>query len=119
MAETFGQLLRRYRRYRRSVGWSQKHLAQRSHLGQSDVSRYESDRQRPDSSTVDLLDGILGGGGELRALLDAAPQRESSAVARLDNESAALELARRVGACDVGVETLDQLQAAFDDLVTA
>lgn len=116
MSVTFGQLLRRYRR---AAGWSQQCLAQRAHLGQSDVSRYESDRQRPDRSTVDVLDGLLDAGGELHAALGAASRREPTAAARSDDESAALELARRVGACDVGTETLGRLEAVFDDLATA
>lgn len=122
MSETFGRSLRRHRR---AAGLSQQDLAQRTCLSQSDVSRYERDRQRPGPSTMDVLDELLDTGGELRALDSSAGRKPDPAARRgaggacLDDEITALELARRVTACDVGVTTLGHLEAAFDDLATA
>ena len=43
----------------------------------------------------------------------------SAPLANADDELAAMELARRVSARDVGDETLTRLELAFDDLAMA
>lgn len=120
MSETFGQVLRRLRR---AAGLSQEQLARQAHLGQSDISRYERDQQHPAPATAEVLDQLTDAGGKLRALAATSNNRSAtdpaSIVPDLSDEIAALELARRVAASDVGAETLDRLEAAFDDLATA
>jgi hypothetical protein len=67
-------------------------------------------------------DGALGAGGERAALVPAlrgAQPELGPGLGVLDDEVAALELARRAGASDVGNGVLDRLEVAVDDLATA
>jgi transcriptional regulator with XRE-family HTH domain len=66
MVETFGRALRRLRE---QAGLSQPELARRVPISQSSLSRYESDRQLADPTTVDRFDQLLDANGTLRALL--------------------------------------------------
>ncbi|MET7989864.1 helix-turn-helix transcriptional regulator [Amycolatopsis sp. NPDC005232] len=73
MAETFGDALIRLRKAARL---SQTALAQRVHVSQSSLSRYESGLQEIDEQTVARLDEVLDAGGELLELwspLDTGP----------------------------------------------
>lgn len=133
MAETFGQALRRLRA---AAGMSQPQLACLAHISQSSLSRYESDQQAVSPAVASHLDSLVRAGGELSALLspvesvaEAVPsgaKRQATASvpwqtasAKHSDEMAALELARRVAASDVGSETLLLLERVFDDLATA
>lgn len=127
MAETFGQTLRRLREL---AGMSQPQLAYRAHISQSSLSRYESDRQAVSPEVAGQLDSLVGADGELSALLSSAePTRDIAEATRQpdvpgwraqrSDEIAALELARRVAASDVGGETLELLESTFDDLAVA
>jgi transcriptional regulator with XRE-family HTH domain len=132
MAETFGQALRRLRE---EAGMSQPQLARLAHISQSSLSRYESDLQGVSSRMAARLDSLVRAGGELSALLSPVePDAETlqnvtegqaaAAVPRQfgsvhSDELAALELARRVAASDVGSETLSLLENIFDDLAAA
>lgn len=120
MSETFGQALRRHRT---QTGLSQTALAQHAHLGQSDISRYERDVQHPTPSTADMLDKATAADGYLHARVTAAGPRAESLprgnAPSFGDELAAVELARRVEACDVGAETLQLLEQGFDQLATA
>lgn len=114
MSETFGQALRRFRL---AAGLSQTELAAVAHLGQSDISRYERDRQHPAESTAGVLAEITGGG---RRLLSTWAEGEPNSVSTgEDAKLAALELARRVEASDVGAATLQELEQGFENLATA
>ena len=114
MSETFGQALRRYRM---AAGLSQSELASAAHLGQSDISRYERDRQRPAESTAAALAEVTGGGQWLLRTLGASDP--TPVFSGDDAELAALELARRVEASDVGDSTLQGLEQRFEQLATA
>ncbi|MCA1192121.1 MULTISPECIES: helix-turn-helix transcriptional regulator [unclassified Saccharopolyspora] len=105
MAESFGQALRRLRR---AAGLTQLQLAQQVHLGQSDISRYESDRQHPDDQVVHALEQLLAAGGRLARTTGGGD----------DGNAQALELVRRAGASDLGGDVLDLLEAAFDTAAT-
>lgn len=121
MSETFGQALRRFRR---AAGLSQRQLAEQLHLDQGNLSRYENDRQCPEQGTAKALDNALGAGGELRALAGSGTTAQPAVVSGSSaggpqDETDAMELARRVGASDIGGETLNALELAFDELAIA
>ncbi|AUS78096.1 XRE family transcriptional regulator [Actinoalloteichus sp. AHMU CJ021] len=108
----FGRMLRRLRQER---GWTQTELARRVHVGQSALSRYESGRSQPSPDVVEALAEVLGD-----ALRTAAP---AMALNQVDGGAgdalAAIELARRVEASDVGDSTLQQLEEGFDQMAIA
>jgi len=92
------------------------------------LSRVLSGKQAPSPQLVDALDKLLAANGELASLAQktfrtdaprAADVRNSRLAHADDDEMDAWELARRVQASDVGAETLDRLELAFDELATA
>lgn len=113
MSETFGEALRRHRR---AGGLSQADLAAQLHLSQSDISRYERDHQQPSPSTAETLDEALNARGQLHAL--GYVRRQQRTDSTFGDGVAALELSRRVSASDVGGDTLDLLEVAFDEVAT-
>lgn len=115
--ESFGAALRRFREQARL---SQPQLAAQVPISQASLSRYERDRQAVDPEMAARLDELLSAGGVLRVLATSSPGSEPPDPAdNADDEIAALELARRVAASDVGAETLARLEAAVDELACA
>ncbi|GAA2335860.1 hypothetical protein GCM10009854_09700 [Saccharopolyspora halophila] len=106
----FGRVLRELRTQR---GWTQADLAQRAHVGQPALSKYESGRNQPSPEVVDVLADVLG--DQLRIAATTLPAPGGGAA----DELAAIELARRVEASDVGSATLVQLEEGFDRMAIA
>jgi transcriptional regulator with XRE-family HTH domain len=81
------------------------------------ISRYRSGRQEPSLRMAQRIDDTLGAAGQLAALArgPAATAPDDGA----DDEIAALELARRAAASDVGTATVERLERAVDMLATA
>jgi transcriptional regulator with XRE-family HTH domain len=109
----FGELLRRLRTQR---GLSYRDLASRATYGKSYLHDLETGRKQPTAETARRLDEILNAGGQLAALVTAAPAIVHAIAG--EEELDAWELARRVEASDVSVGTLERLEAAVDDLAT-
>ena len=86
------------------------------------ISNLRSGRARPSPEMATDIDRALGADGRLAALAPASGVRQrttpDTALAG-DDEIAALELARRSEASDVGNETVERLTLAVDDLATA
>ncbi|HEY3955594.1 MAG TPA: helix-turn-helix transcriptional regulator [Streptosporangiaceae bacterium] len=86
------------------------------------VSRLANGRQRPSPQIARRLDDVLGAVGELVALA-ADPLAEVAVPASVpdaaSDELAALELARRAAASDVGAATIARLELAVDELAVA
>ncbi|MDI2030835.1 helix-turn-helix transcriptional regulator [Saccharopolyspora sp. TS4A08] len=69
--ESFGRVRRRHRA---ASGLTQPQLAERVHVDQSAVSRWENDRAVPARALVERLDEVLGVGGDLvRSAFPAEP----------------------------------------------
>lgn len=94
-------------------GTGVRELARAVSCNPGHVSNLRSGRARPSPELAATIDDHLGAGGSLAALA-ARPGREPQA-----DEIAALELARRAEASDVGDGTCERLELAFDDLATA
>jgi tetratricopeptide (TPR) repeat protein len=77
------------------------------------VSNLRSGKARPSPELAGLIDGCLGAGGRLAALASAP-----LAAVDFGDEIAALELARRAEASDVGDGTCERIELAVDDLAT-
>jgi transcriptional regulator with XRE-family HTH domain len=77
------------------------------------ISNLRSGRNRASAEMAARLDDVLGAGGSLVALAHGA------VAAAGGDEIAALELARRAGASDVGDGTCERLELAVDDLAVA
>jgi transcriptional regulator with XRE-family HTH domain len=76
------------------------------------VSNLRSGKARPSPELAADLDERLGAGGSLAA-------EDRCVISAADDEIAALELARRAEASDVGNGTCEWLELAVDDLATA
>lgn len=81
---------------------------------------FASGQQPPSQRMARLLDHALGAGGQLtaaarRGQLDSG----ESGTDALDEEIAALELARRAAASDVGAATVERLELVVDSLAIA
>lgn len=114
-------------------GMSMRGAARALHYDVAYLSRVLNGKQPPSVQLAEALDGILGTNGELVALVSnlASPNIETrqstvpgnpwitDGAPAHDDEMDAWELARRVQASDVGSETLDRLERAFDELATA
>lgn len=107
----FPQTLRRLREER---GLSLRALAAAVYQGKSYIHDFEQGRKPPTVDIARRLDDALQAGGVLTALVTGS----ADGVPTDDDSLDALELARRVTASDVSTETLDRLEAAFDDLAT-
>lgn len=112
---SFGEALRRFRE---DAHLSQPQLAEQVPISQASLSRYETGRQAIDPDTAARLDELLSAGGVLRVLAMGSrePTRAVTDGDAAADEVAALELARRVAASDVGAETLARLETAVDEL---
>jgi transcriptional regulator with XRE-family HTH domain len=112
---------------RKSCGFTQESFAQALEVDRRTTQRWERGEgdpqpwQRPRIAealrvTSAELDGLLAPDEPQPAdavIWTASPETDS------DDEFDALELARRVQASDVGSETLNRLESAFDELATA
>lgn len=135
--------------FRKAADLTQGQLAAAAYVDRTTVSHIEKGRARADEAFWQTADQLTEAGGQLVAAyrqLEAAKgeyeadvrSHELSAVRAkadalhgtplagwgtaapsLDDEVAAIELARRVNASDVGEETLTRLELVFDDLATA
>jgi transcriptional regulator with XRE-family HTH domain len=84
------------------------------------VSNLRTGRDRASAELAARLDDVLGAGGELLALVPAPGRRARPAVRPgADDEIAAVELARRAEASDVGGGILERLELIVDDLAIA
>jgi hypothetical protein len=98
----------------RGIGVRQ--LARAVYCNPGHVSNLRSGKARPSRELVAALDKHLSAGGALAAL---APAAGSQIAAPGGDEIAALELARRAAASDVGDSTCERIELAVDDLATA
>lgn len=135
--------------FRKAADITQGELASAAYLDRTTVSHIEKGRARADEAFWKTADVATAAGGQLLAAyrqLEAARQEQEAAgrarelatirakangyrgvpltswgvpSTSADDEIAALELARRVAASDVGDETLTRLELAFDDLAMA
>ncbi|WP_433547875.1 helix-turn-helix domain-containing protein [Streptomyces sp. CA-294286] len=116
---------RKFAERRKACGFNQERFAEAAGVDRSTVQRWESGEtgpqpwQRPKIAkalrvTASELDLLL----TPDALVPALPSNPWMTVPtpNTDDEFEALELARRVGASDVGKGTLERLEHAFDDL---
>lgn len=120
--ERFGAELRRLRD---RAGLSLGELAGLAHVNRGYVGHIEHGQRWPSQRIVEALDTALQARRALLELWNTAEASRLTASVRtvvdpVDvDELAAIELARRVVASDLGAETLARLEAAVDDLATA
>ncbi|MPZ86299.1 MAG: helix-turn-helix domain-containing protein [Actinophytocola sp.] len=135
--------------FRKAADITQGQLATAAYVDRTTVSHVEKGRARADEAFWQTADQLTESGGQLVAAYRQleTTKRECEADVRanelaairakadglrstpltgwgmspagLDDEMAAIELARRVAASDVGDETLTRLELAFDELATA
>ncbi|MGW6459237.1 helix-turn-helix domain-containing protein [Streptomyces sp. NPDC055078] len=111
---------------RKSCGYSQESFAEAVGVDRTTVHRWEGGKARPQPWMRPGIAKVLGlTADELDSLLVPVTSTEPTfpdgwaAVSEPGNdEFDALGLARRVQASDVGTETLDRLELAFDELAT-
>ncbi|MBC3989493.1 helix-turn-helix transcriptional regulator [Streptomyces sp. AC563] len=113
---------------RKACGFNQEDFAEAVGADRSTVQRWEAGKNDPQPWQRPRIAKVLGlTGRELEALLTPAHRVQHSlsvpwaaaSLSTTDDEIDALELARRVAASDVGAETLDRLENAFDELAMA
>jgi transcriptional regulator with XRE-family HTH domain len=149
VAELRRALGERLATFRKAADVTQGQLAAAAYLDRTTVSHIEKGRARADESFWQAADRLTEASGQLLAAyrqLEAAKQEYEAAThstelaairakadvfrtvpltawsapqPSADDEVAAIELARRVAASDVGDETLSHLEQAFDDLAMA
>jgi transcriptional regulator with XRE-family HTH domain len=83
------------------------------------ISNLRSGKASASPELAERLDDVLGTEGELVALVPAAARRRMETAVAADDEIAALELARRIEASDVGSGTVERLELIVDDLAVA
>ncbi|MEC3980417.1 helix-turn-helix transcriptional regulator [Amycolatopsis sp. H20-H5] len=120
-------------RVRKAAGYTQESLGEALNMDTATVGRWELGKAEPLphkrakvarllAVSRDELEALLQEGvspAELATRLPAARAFLPARPADDDDEAAAWELARRVGASDVGNETLTQLETIVDDLAIA
>jgi transcriptional regulator with XRE-family HTH domain len=99
----------------RGIGVRQ--LARAVYCNPGHVSNLRSGKARPSPELAADLDGHLNAGGSLIALAPAATA--AAGIPADGDEIAAIELARRAEASDVGDGTCERLELVVDDLATA
>ncbi len=113
----FGTVLARLMAAR---GVGVRELARRVHYNPGHISNLRNGRARPSPELAADLDAAFGAGGTLAALAPGPAERAPRSPGdQADDEMAAIELARRAEASDVGNETTERLALAVDDLATA
>ena len=95
-------------------GTGVRELARACYVNPSHVSNIRNGKARPSSELARAIDAQLGAGGLLAAL---AGSRTLAPVA--GDEIAAIELARRAVASDVGDATCERIELAADDMAVA
>ncbi len=90
-------------------------LARRVPCDPAMISRLASGKQQPSAGMARLLDGILSAGGKLAR----AERGEPARPVVLEEEIAAIELARRAAVSDVGESTVGQLEQSADGMAVA
>jgi transcriptional regulator with XRE-family HTH domain len=84
------------------------------------ISNLRNGRDYPSEKMAARLDEVLGAGGALHALVPAPGRRGGPGTEPgADDEIAALELARRAEASDIGGGTVERLELIVDDLAIA
>lgn len=105
----------------RGIGVRQ--LARLVHYNPGHLSNLKNGKARPSPELARELDDALGSDGLLAALAAVSPRRQQPRPGGKANgeheEIAALELARRAAASDVGTVTVERLELAVDDLAVA
>ena len=98
-----------------------RELARQVPCNPGHISNLRSGKARPSAGLAADLDRALGAGGALAGLAPAPgrPRGAGPGLSAADDEIAALELARRAGASDVGNGVVDRLELAVDDLAIA
>jgi transcriptional regulator with XRE-family HTH domain len=149
IAELRRALGERLTTFRKAAGLTQGQLAAAAYLDRTTVSHVEKGRARADETFWQTADQLTEAGGQLvsayrqlaaaKHAYEADVRSDELAAVRaeadglrgmpltgwgapapsLDDEMAAIELARRVNASDVDEETLTRLELAFDDLAMA
>ncbi|HCA88393.1 MAG TPA: transcriptional regulator [Streptomyces sp.] len=116
---------RKFAERRKACGFNQEEFAEATGVDRSTVQRWEKGDNEPQPWQRPKIAKILRvTAAELDVLLvpDAYALAQPSSpwlavtAPATDDEFEALELARRVGASDVGAETLNRLERAFDEL---
>ncbi|WP_447040287.1 helix-turn-helix domain-containing protein [Streptomyces sp. DSM 118878] len=104
-------------------GISIRRAARLLNFDPSYLSRVLNSKQAPSKNLARGIDQLVEAGGALAALVSepgcSPAQPPWDAADSSDDDLEALELARRVRASDVGTETLDRLEAAFDRMAVA
>jgi len=98
-----------------------RELARRVPCNPGHISNLRNGKAQPSPELAAGLDSALGARGSL-SVLAPVPRRHPSAsleIAGADEEIAALELARRAEASDLGNSVLERLELTVDDLATA
>ncbi|MET8677741.1 helix-turn-helix domain-containing protein [Streptomyces sp. NPDC004647] len=121
---------RRFTERRKACGYSQEAFAEALRVDRTTVQRWEKGETDPQpwlrpgiakllEITSKQLDALLTSSGPCTPPTAMANPWNGSAAPDHDDEFEAWELARRVQASDVGSDTLDRLERAFDELATA
>jgi transcriptional regulator with XRE-family HTH domain len=117
---TFGDELRRLLAER---GMSQRELARRGHYDAGFINKLSTGVKQASPAVAAVLDDVLEAGGALAALAPPAGTRKRRSAISWDqatgDELAAIDLARRAEASDVGNGTIERMSLAVDDLATA
>lgn len=103
-------------------GLSVSSLATKVPCDKALISRYRSGAQSPSERMARRLDEVLGADGQLVALARTAARTTAGddlVADGVDDEIAALELARRAAASDVGTATVERLEQVTDSLAIA
>src|SRR5487761_1573285 len=101
-------------------GLGVRELARRVPCNPGHISNLRTGKARPSPELAADLDLALGADGTLTALAPTPRRRRvRTELSSADDEIAALELARRAEASDVGNNVLDQLEVTVDDLAIA
>lgn len=111
MSDFGGELIRLMAE--RGVGVRQ--LARDCYVNPGHISNIRNGKDRPSPELAKAIDKSLGAGGELAALA----LHRKAAVPLPSDEIAAIELARRAAASDLGDATCEYIEAAVDDMAIA
>lgn len=98
-----------------------RELARKMPCNPGHISNLRSGKAQPSPELAADLDRVLEADGALTALVPVRRGHRAPVpdLAAADDEIAALELARRVEASDVGNSVIERLELAVDDLATA
>jgi transcriptional regulator with XRE-family HTH domain len=100
-------------------GLGVREVARRVPYNPGHISNLRSGKAQASPELAADLDKVLGAGGTLAVLAPAQRRHRVPDLAGADDEVAALELARRAEASDVGNSVVEQLELTVDDLAMA